>query len=137
MSKNFIRFLSMTHFLGYKYQTHQPLQFLRVILNENLPWNNYIKFISTKVAKCFEMYRLKRFIPLHIPKTLYFTLVHSHLIYSSLAWGFNCRIKLPQTKAIRIIAVSKFNAHAKPFMKALIILDIEDMLKLNILKWYL
>ena len=83
------------------------------------------------------MNRLKRFLPPHILKTLYFTLVHSHLNYSLLAWGFYCRrIKLLQKKVIRTITVSKYNANTEPLMKTLSILNIEDMLKLNILKWY-
>ena len=50
-----------------------------LVLNENLSWNSHIEFISTKVAKCIGiMNRLKRFLPPHILKTLYFTLVHSY-----------------------------------------------------------
>ena len=116
----------------------KDFNFLGLVLNENLSWNSHIEFISTKVAKCIGiMNRLKRFLPPHILKTLYFTLVHSHLNYSLLAWGFNCRrIKLLQKKVIRIITVSKYNAHTEPLMKTLSILNIEDMFKLNILKWY-
>ena len=39
-------------------------------------------------------------------------------------------------KVIRIITVSKYNAHTEPLMKTLSILKIEDMFKLDILKWY-
>ena len=57
--------------------------------------------------------------------------------YALLAWGFNCgRLKILQKKAIRIICNSKYNAHTEPLMKKLEILKLEDMFKLNMLKWY-
>ena len=57
--------------------------------------------------------------------------------YSILAWGFNCgRLKILQKKAIRTICNSKYNGHTEPLMKQLEILKLEDMFKLNMLKWY-
>ena len=75
----------------------------------NLSWNSHIEFIQTKVTKYIWIRnRLKCFLPLHILKHYMVTLFHSDLNYSLLAWGFNCRrIKLIQTKCIRIITVSK------------------------------
>ena len=58
-------------------------------------------------------------------------------IIKLLAWGFNCRrINSLQKKVIRIITVSKNNAHTESLIEKLSILNIEDMFKLNILKWY-
>ena len=107
----------------------KDLNFLGLVLNENVSWNSHIEFISTKVATCIRiMNRLKRFLQPHILKTLCFTIVQSHLNYSLLAWGFNCRrTKLLQNKVIRIITVTKYNAHTKPLMKTLSIRNIEDM----------
>ncbi len=54
-----------------------------------------------------------------------------------MAWGFNCgRLKRIQKKAIRIVCRSKYLGHTTPLMKNIDILRLEDMLKLNMLKWY-
>ena len=83
------------------------------------------------------MNRLKRYLPSHILKTIYNSLIQSNLNYSLLAWGFNCgRLKQLQKKAIRIIANAKYNSHTEPIMKKLEILKLEDLFKLNMLKWY-
>ena len=103
--------------------------FLGLIINENLSWKSHIDHISNKISRSIGvMNRLKRFLPIHILKTIYFSLVHSYLNYSSLAWGFNCsRIKLLQKKAIRIICLSTYNAHTEPLMKHLNIRKFQDM----------
>ncbi len=41
-----------------------------------------------------------------------------------------------QKKAIRIISISKYNAHSEPLFKQLNLLKIEDILRLNELKFY-
>ena len=95
--------------LGTNIERVRNLNFLGLILNENLSWNSHIEFIQTKVTKYIWIKnRLKCFLSLHILKHYMVTLFHSDLNYSLLAWGFNCRrIKLIQTKCIRIITVSK------------------------------
>ena len=64
-------------------------------------------------------------------------MIHSHLTYSLLVWGYNCkRIEKLQKRIIRIISLSKYNAHTEPLFKSLNILKFHDMLKLNTLKFY-
>ena len=54
-----------------------------------------------------------------------------------LGWGFACsRLKKMQKRIIRIITCSKYNAHASPLFKSLRILTLDDMLRLNTLKFY-
>ena len=70
-------------------------------------------------------------------KILYFSLVQSHMTNGILAWGFNTtNIFKSQKKAIRIITKSQYFAHTDPLFKNLGILKIEDLFKLNILKFY-
>lgn len=112
--------------------------FLGLLINENLSWKPHIDLIANKISKYIGILnRLKRFLPHYVLRTLYFSMIHSALNYSILAWGFNCkRLKLLQKKALRIITKSKYNAHSEPLLKMLGILKLEDMFKLNILKWY-
>ena len=81
--------------------------------------------------------RLKRYLPGYILKTIYTSLVQSNLSYCILAWGFNCgRLKNIQKRAVRIICNSKYNAHSEPLLKSLQLLKLEDIFKLNMLKFY-
>ena len=83
------------------------------------------------------MNRLKRYLPCAILKTIYVSLVQSKMNYALLAWGYNCgRLKKLQKKAIRIITNSKYLHHTTPLFKKLNLLKLEDMFKVNMLKWY-
>ena len=68
---------------------------------------------------------------------LYNSLILSHLNYGILAWGYKSeRIAKLQKKAIRIISLSKYNAHTEPLFKSLNLLKISDILKMQELKYY-
>ena len=111
---------------------------LGIIIDENVSWKPHIDAIGNKIAKYTGVLnKLKNYLPLHILRTLYFSMVNSHLNYGILTWGFACQrlVKL-QKKVIRSITRSKYNAHTSPLFKALEILTIEDMLNLNALKFY-
>ena len=61
---------------------------------------------------------------------LYNTLILSHIKYYIMAW----RIMKIQKKAMRILALSKYNSHTEPPKQ--IILKIDDLLKLQEHKFY-
>ena len=57
--------------------------------------------------------------------------------YGLLLWGYSCkRIELLQKKAVRIISLSKYNAHTEPILKQLKMLKVSDILKLQTLKLF-
>ena len=79
--------------------------------------------------------KLKRLLLLNIKSMLYNTLILSHLNYGLKARGYRCdRIKKLQKKAVRIICLSKYNAHTDPLFKRLNLLKVEHILKLQELK---
>ncbi len=68
---------------------------------------------------------------------LYNSMIGPHINYCILAWGYEqSRIFKLQKKAMRIINVSKYNAHTNPLLKNTKLLKIEDILNLNELKFY-
>ena len=86
---------------------------------------------------CGILTKLKYYLPLDILRTSYLSMMHSHLNYGLIAWGYdsNRLIKL-QKRSIRTITRSKYNAHTSPLLRALDILSLPDMLLLNALKFY-
>ena len=79
--------------------------------------------------------KLKRFLPIHILRTLYVSMVQSRLTNGILAWGFEYHrfIKL-QKRFLRIISLSNYKAHTEPIFKRLEIITIKNLFDLNCLK---
>ena len=54
-----------------------------------------------------------------------------------LAWGFACtRLNKLQKRITRTITFSRYNAHTSPLFKSLWLLTLDDMLKVNVLKFH-
>ena len=123
---------------------NQPIEnvsefsFLGVTLSEHMSWRNHTDKISNKINRIVGLlHRLKHFLPLVTLKTLYYSLIFPHFNYGSIAWGSDTsRLFKIQKKAIRAITNSKYNAHTDPLFKSLNILKIDDLIKVNTLKFY-
>ena len=76
-------------------------------LDKNINFVNHITEMSMKVAKSIGfLYKLNRFLPETIPKTLYTSLIHPYLSYGIEAWhgtyqNNTFKIFVLQKKAIR------------------------------------
>ena len=123
---------------GIQIEKVNNFNFLGVRLVSNLKWDGHIKLLASKLGKYSGILnKLKRYIPIDILRILYCSMVNSHLNYAILGWGFACsRLTKMQKRIIRIITCSKYNAHTSPLFKSLRILTLDDMLRLNTLKFY-
>ena len=83
------------------------------------------------------MSRIKYQVSSRILLTIYNSLILSHLHYGILCWGFQCKgLFIIQKKAIRIICKAKYNAHTDKLFKSLNLLKVDDIFKLQCLKFY-
>ena len=123
---------------GIEIERVSEFQNLGVIIDENLSWKSHTNILLNKMSKYAGILnKLKKYLPLYVMRSLYFSMVGSALNYGLLTWGFTCsRLTKIQKRIIRTITWSKYNAHTEPLLKALDILKIEDTLKLNTLKFY-
>ena len=123
---------------GIELERVQNFNFLGVILNENLSWKPHTDKIANCISKTIGILNaLKHFIPEGPKVILYNSLILSHLNYGILAWGYDhVRLTKLQKKSVRIITLSKYNAHTEPLFKRLKLLKLEDLLKLNELKFF-
>ena len=112
--------------------------FLGLTLDEHLTWKCHINKISNKISQCMGILnRLKRFLPIQTKVLIYNSLVLSHINFGILIWGFHCeKVAKLQKKVIRMLSLSKYNAHIEPLFKNLKLLKINDILKLQELKFY-
>ena len=107
-------------------------------INEHLSWKPHIDNICRKISKYIGIFnKLKHYLPQHILRILYCSVVQSHLSYAILTWGFDHgRIEKLQKKIIRIIACSRYNAHTEPIFKMRKLVKLRDMFNINIIKFY-
>ena len=103
--------------------------YLGIYLDEDLSWNTHVNYISNKISKINGMLkRLSFILPESILKTVYFALIHPHMIYGLLVWGFNLeKIIRLQKQSMRIITRSHFLAHTTNLFKSMQILKLEDI----------
>ena len=94
--------------------------------------------ISNKCSKTIGVLnKLKYVLPQTVKLILYKSLILPHLNYGIMTWGYKCdRINKLQKKAIRIVSLSKYNAHTEPIFKRLYLLKVADILKIQELKLY-
>ncbi len=81
--------------------------------------------------------KLKHILPINAKTLIYSSLILYHLTFGILVWGYTCeRITKLQNKCVRTITTSKYNAHTEPIFKCLNLLKVEDIFKLQVLKFY-
>ena len=123
---------------GIHFERVTSILYLGIYLDEDLSWRTHIDNTANKISKANGILRRLKFtVPLHIMKTLYYTLINPYLNYGLLAWGFKIeRLQKLQKQSIRIITNSNFYAHTEGLFKRMKILKIEDMFDLKQLIFY-
>ena len=111
--------------------------FLGLTLNENLNWTSHVSKIASRIASKIGI--LNQLKPQNISLVLYNTILLPHINYIILVWGHHHKsIAQLQKRAIRVhvITLSKYLAHTEPLFKNLNILKVEDIFRLQQLKFY-
>ena len=116
----------------------ESFNFLGITLDEHMTWSCHVNKISNKISRQIGVInKLKHILANHTLRTLYDSLILPHLNYGILVWGHNTeRILKLQKKTVRIITRNKYNAHTEPLFRSQGMLKIDDIYKLNILKFY-
>ncbi len=94
--------------------------------------------ISNKISRNIGILnRLKHYLPIETKTLIYNSIILSHINFGLLIWGYSCeRIVKLQKKCVRIITLSKYNAHTDPLFKQLRLLKASDIFTVQILKFY-
>ena len=112
--------------------------FLGLTLNENINWKNHIEKIAIKSSKIIGILnKLKYILPTQIKVLLYNTLLLPHINDCILSCGYKCdRITKIQKRAIRLINLSKYNAHTGPIFKQFKLLKVNHILQMQEFKCF-
>ena len=106
------------------------IQFLGVLLDENLTWRSHISCIENKISKNLGiLYKAREIVNKKCMKQLYFSFIHSYLSYGCIAWASTNKTKLKtlhrrQKHGSRIINFKDKFTHAEPLMQELNALNI-------------
>ena len=77
-------------------------KFLGVFIDEKLTWKPHINYIQNKIAKNIGIvFRLSSFMPKHILRTLYCTLVLPYFSYCNIVWGSTYQSRLKKLCALQ------------------------------------
>jgi Reverse transcriptase (RNA-dependent DNA polymerase) len=110
---------------------------LGIHLDEHLSFDYHCTTICNKIAKSnYIISRVKNLLPLSSLKTLYYALVHPHLLYCMPIYAFTSQKNLnnlvkAQKKAICSITRSKYNEPTAPLFQSLKIMPFNDLVTLN------
>ena len=113
-------------------------KFLGVHIDSNLKFDSHMNIISKKLSKSIGLlYKLNKYLPNHVLKILYCTLIHPYLSYGLEAWygtfkNHTSKIFILQKKAIRAINQLEYNEHTNEYFISNNILKLEDQFKLQI-----
>jgi hypothetical protein len=107
-------------------------------INKNLTWETHTNMIANKISSSTGVInRLKYTLPQRILFTIYNTLITPYFNYCILLWGHKPnRLTSLQKRAIRIISHSNYISHTEPLFKTLFMLKLDDLYRINILKFY-
>ena len=124
------------------------MKYLGVLLDQHLSWRYQIKSVALKVSRGLGIIaKLKPFLKDQLIRTIYFSVVYSHLYYGIQAWGSadpTARNKLDilQNKAVRILSGKQYFQiygqepgplpSSEPLYKKLEILKFYDIFRLSI-----
>ena len=108
-------------------------KFLGIYVDENLTWKKHVKFVNKKIANAlFSIKQVKHILPFESLRTLYYSLIQSHLSYGIIVWGNADKsvVKstfLLQKRAIRVINNALYNRHTDPLFRSSRILKLDDL----------
>ena len=111
------------------------VKFLGVYFDTELNFKYQIHHICSKISRAlFMLRRCKNLLSSHSLKTLYYSLVHCHLIYGIQIWGCSSATSIntlfkKQKSAIRIVCQEKHFAHTEPLFKSLLILPLPSLVE--------
>jgi hypothetical protein len=104
-------------------------------LDELLSFDDHISHLCSKIAQSnFIINRAKNFLPQTALRTLYFALVHPHLLYCQPIYSCTSsknlgKLEKLQKKSIRIICNAKNNAHTRELFEKTGIMPLRTMIE--------
>jgi hypothetical protein len=94
-------------------------KYLGLLIDSNLSWSHQFDLVKSKVAPVTGvLYRLRSLLPKPTLLSIYYAMIHSHLVYLSCVWGFATKkqiseIQVLQNRALRNILGLPWDTHIR------------------------
>ena len=114
--------------------SNRTYKLLGLYLDEHLSFDYHCDHVRSKIAQSnYIINRAKHFLPKKSLKTLYYALVHPHLLYCLPLYSCTSaknitKIELIQKKTIRTITNSNYTAHTTPLFNELKIMPFKHLI---------
>lgn len=114
---------------------------LGLYIDEKLQWNEHISACRAKLTSAlYAINKVKDLVPLHALKSIYYTLVHPHLMYGIMLWGSAYNVHLNtlltlQKKIVRALLNVDYYDHSNPLFLQLNMLKLDDIYHIETLKF--
>ena len=122
------------------FQSSISAKYLGVTIDNHLSFNQHITLLENKIARSVGVIsKLRFYLPQSSLVILYFSLVHTHLLYALPVWAstyntYLSKLKRLQNKAVRIISRTSIKDRITPNYHRLEILKLDDLYTLEIAK---
>ena len=113
-------------------------KFLGINIDSNLTWKHHIDVLCSKISRVIGiLFKISSFVPSYIVKSLYDSLIHSHLSYCNIIWGntfpsYLNRLHVLKKRAVRILTNSDYCAHTKSLFFSQKVLNVFDIYKYQV-----
>ena len=115
-------------------------KFLGINIDEHLDWQVQINACRNKISSgIYALNSLKNILPTQQLKSIYYSLVHSHLSYGLVLWGaarkqFLHKLNILQNKALRSISRNHYRDTAQPIYEKFNIPNIQTLYQIELSK---
>ena len=113
-------------------QTSEIAKYLGIAFDNKLSFKIHVMFLEKKAARSVGIIaKLSSYLPSKSLLTLYYSLVHTNLLYALPIWASTCqtyllKLKRLQNKVIRIITKAPLKSKLTPHNKKYQVLKLED-----------
>ena len=122
---------------GQKVKTKTHSKYLGVILDESVIFSSHLNIKKYKLNRANGVLaKLSHHVPNDLPKTIYYSVFNSHMIYACQVWGQSknrllTQIEKSQNKVLRLLNFKHFMESSNPMYKEMRILKLEDVVLQN------
>ena len=124
-------------------ETPKVTKYLGILIDDNLSFKSHIHYLEPKLSRSVGVIsRLRYFLPSSALINLYYSLIHSHLLYGLPVWASTyktylglTKIRVLQNKAISIISETPYKERISPNYYELQILKLDDLYQFELAKF--
>ena len=121
-----------------KIQQQDNIKYLGVMIDNGMNWSKHIMYLNAKLSKgAWALSKLRKYVNINTLKTIYYSLIYSHLKYCITSWGKASKTIIQpvintQKRVVKIISGKSYETSLNPLFNNLQLLKLTEIYKLQI-----